>query len=49
MRLGRGEPPDDAARRAKRYVEGAIAAADRLDVGHGHGPLHHFHAAGIAP
>ena len=22
----------------------AIAAADRLSVGHGHGPTHHFHA-----
>ena len=33
----------EAARRAKAYVGGAIAAADRLDVGHGHGPTHHFH------
>lgn len=47
--LGRGEPPDEAAHRAKRYVAGAIAAADRLDVGHGHGPLLHFHSAGAAP
>ncbi|MBE3638653.1 bifunctional hydroxymethylpyrimidine kinase/phosphomethylpyrimidine kinase [Mangrovicoccus algicola] len=29
---------------AKTYVAGAIAAADRLSVGHGHGPTHHFHA-----
>lgn len=42
-RLGRGEPVADAARGAKRYVAGAIAAADALDVGAGHGPLHHFH------
>jgi hydroxymethylpyrimidine/phosphomethylpyrimidine kinase len=29
---------------AKDYVTRALQAADRLDVGHGHGPLHHFHA-----
>jgi len=28
---------------AKRYVSAAIAAADTLAVGHGHGPLQHFH------
>lgn len=31
-----------AAREAGDYVAGAIAAADRLEVGGGHGPLHHF-------
>jgi hydroxymethylpyrimidine/phosphomethylpyrimidine kinase len=31
-------------REAKAYMTAAIAAADRLDVGGGHGPLHHFHA-----
>jgi hydroxymethylpyrimidine/phosphomethylpyrimidine kinase len=30
-------------RAAKDYVTAAIAAADRLGVGHGHGPVHHFH------
>jgi hydroxymethylpyrimidine/phosphomethylpyrimidine kinase len=29
---------------AKAYVTAAIAAADRLGVGSGHGPTHHFHA-----
>jgi hydroxymethylpyrimidine/phosphomethylpyrimidine kinase len=29
---------------AKEYVTAAIAAADQLDVGGGHGPTHHFHA-----
>lgn len=29
---------------AKAYISGAIAAADQLTVGHGHGPVHHFHA-----
>ncbi|MFS8038000.1 bifunctional hydroxymethylpyrimidine kinase/phosphomethylpyrimidine kinase [Xanthobacter sp. AM11] len=33
-----------AVARAKDYISGAIAAADRLDVGHGHGPVHHFFA-----
>jgi hydroxymethylpyrimidine/phosphomethylpyrimidine kinase len=33
-----------AARRAKDYLSRAIANADRLEVGHGHGPVHHFHA-----
>jgi hydroxymethylpyrimidine/phosphomethylpyrimidine kinase len=33
-----------AARRAKDYLTRAIASADRLDVGKGHGPVHHFHA-----
>jgi len=33
-----------AARRAKDYLSKAIANADRLDVGKGHGPVHHFHA-----
>jgi hydroxymethylpyrimidine/phosphomethylpyrimidine kinase len=33
-----------AVRQAKAYVLAAIAAADRLRIGHGHGPVHHFHA-----
>jgi hydroxymethylpyrimidine/phosphomethylpyrimidine kinase len=33
-----------AARRAKAYLGAAIAAADGLAIGHGHGPVHHFHA-----
>jgi hydroxymethylpyrimidine/phosphomethylpyrimidine kinase len=33
-----------AVRDAKQYLTAAIAAADQLDVGHGHGPVHHFHA-----
>ena len=28
---------------AKQWLTGAIAAADGLDIGHGHGPVHHFH------
>lgn len=32
-----------AASQAKAYVTKAIAAADQLDVGKGHGPVHHLH------
>ena len=32
-----------AVTRAHAYLQGAIAKADALDVGHGHGPVHHFH------
>ena len=32
-----------AAREAKVYVSDAIAASNRLTVGSGHGPVHHFH------
>jgi hydroxymethylpyrimidine/phosphomethylpyrimidine kinase len=42
--LARGQNLADAVREAKAYVTGAIAAADRLDIGSGHGPVHHFHA-----
>jgi hydroxymethylpyrimidine/phosphomethylpyrimidine kinase len=34
----------DAVAEAKAYVHTAIAAADHLTVGSGHGPTHHFHA-----
>lgn len=42
--LAKGEPLEAAVGQAKAYVSAAIAAAGRLDVGHGHGPIHHFHA-----
>jgi hydroxymethylpyrimidine/phosphomethylpyrimidine kinase len=41
--LARGEPVETAVRHAKAFVSAAIAAADRFSVGHGHGPIHHFH------
>ena len=34
---------EESARLAKAYLHGALAASDELDVGQGHGPLHHFH------
>ncbi len=42
--LAKGLSLDEAARQAKAYVSAAIAAADRLAIGSGRGPLHHFHA-----
>jgi hydroxymethylpyrimidine/phosphomethylpyrimidine kinase len=41
--LAKGESMEAAVRAAKAYITAAIAAADRLGVGHGHGPVHHFH------
>ena len=37
-------PVIEAVRQAKAYLQAALAASDQLDVGRGHGPLHHFHA-----
>jgi hydroxymethylpyrimidine/phosphomethylpyrimidine kinase len=42
--LGQGMAPRDAVRAAKTYITEAIRAADRLRVGGGHGPVHHFHS-----
>ena len=41
--LAKGEDMESVARAAKAWISAAIAAADRLGVGHGHGPVHHFH------
>jgi hydroxymethylpyrimidine/phosphomethylpyrimidine kinase len=42
--LAKGETLEAAVRHAKAYISAAIAKADQLGVGHGHGPIHHFHA-----
>ena len=42
--LAKGQNLADAVRDAKAYVTAAIAAADRLAIGKGHGPVNHFHA-----
>lgn len=42
--LAQGMDMVQAVTRAHAYLQGAIAAADSLKVGHGHGPVHHFHA-----
>lgn len=41
--LAKGEGLETAVRNAKAWISAAIAAADRFSVGHGHGPVHHFH------
>ncbi|MDD1535071.1 MULTISPECIES: bifunctional hydroxymethylpyrimidine kinase/phosphomethylpyrimidine kinase [unclassified Bradyrhizobium] len=41
--LAKGEDLASAVRNAKTWISAAIAAADRFSVGHGHGPIHHFH------
>jgi hydroxymethylpyrimidine/phosphomethylpyrimidine kinase len=42
--LAKGNDLVQSVQEAKAYVTAAIAAADRLGVGSGHGPTHHFHA-----
>lgn len=41
--LGHGVPLRQAVACAKAYISAAIDAATQLSVGHGHGPLNHFH------
>jgi hydroxymethylpyrimidine/phosphomethylpyrimidine kinase len=41
--LALGRPMADAVAGAKDYLTKSIAAADQVPVGHGHGPVHHFH------
>jgi hydroxymethylpyrimidine/phosphomethylpyrimidine kinase len=41
--LAKGLLLEEAVTRAHDYLQGAIAAADDLGVGSGHGPVHHFH------
>jgi hydroxymethylpyrimidine/phosphomethylpyrimidine kinase len=41
--LSKGEGLETAVRNAKAWISAAISAADRFSVGHGHGPIHHFH------
>lgn len=47
--LAKGLDLKTAVRDAKAYVTAAIAAADALRIGHGHGPLHHFHSQWRTP
>ncbi len=41
--LAHGLTLEEAVRRAQSWLHGAIAAADQLKIGSGHGPVHHFH------
>ena len=42
--LAQGLGLEDSVARAHDWLHQAIRHADRLDVGQGHGPVHHFHA-----
>ena len=42
--LAKGLALREAVQEAKRYLTGALKAADQLQIGQGHGPVHHFHA-----
>ncbi len=41
--LARRMPLKAAVRQSHQYLAGAIRSADRLRIGSGHGPVHHFH------
>ena len=43
--LAKGLGLEAAVRGAHGYLNAAIRAAERLAVGHGHGPVHHFHGS----
>jgi hydroxymethylpyrimidine/phosphomethylpyrimidine kinase len=42
--LAKGLDLAEAVRAAKAYVTAALAASERIRIGSGHGPVHHFHA-----
>lgn len=41
--IARGDDVEAAVRHAKEYITGAIRAGAAFRIGHGHGPVHHFH------
>lgn len=42
--LANGRNVTESVTQAKKYITSAIMSADQLNVGSGHGPVHHFHA-----
>jgi hydroxymethylpyrimidine/phosphomethylpyrimidine kinase len=42
--LAKGLPLADAVAAGKDFISAAIGASTQLHIGHGHGPVHHFHA-----
>jgi hydroxymethylpyrimidine/phosphomethylpyrimidine kinase len=42
--LAKGLALREAVRAAKSYLTDALLASDRIKIGSGHGPVHHFHA-----
>ncbi len=47
--LAQGLGLPEAVGRAHGWLQAAIGAADRLEIGTGHGPVHHFHALWPVP
>lgn len=47
--LAKGDSLEQAVTAAHAYLQSAIAQADRLKIGQGHGPVHHFHAQWAKP
>ncbi|GAA6210006.1 bifunctional hydroxymethylpyrimidine kinase/phosphomethylpyrimidine kinase [Cognatishimia sp. WU-CL00825] len=41
--LAKGADLSDAVARAHAWLHKAIVASDQIDIGQGHGPVHHFH------
>ena len=41
--IGKGESLPTAVEKAKEYISGAILAGVEYQIGHGHGPVHHFY------
>lgn len=42
--LAKGMEPDEAVTVAKDYIAAAIKTGAAYSIGHGHGPVHHFHS-----
>ncbi|MDE7401907.1 MAG: bifunctional hydroxymethylpyrimidine kinase/phosphomethylpyrimidine kinase [Muribaculaceae bacterium] len=42
--LAKGNSLSEAARMAKEYIAAAICSGAGYEIGHGHGPVHHFHS-----
>ena len=42
--LARGFGMPEAVGKAKKFIDEALRTGARMKVGHGHGPVHHFHA-----
>ena len=41
--MAKGCGIEEAVRKAKAYINEAIRAGSKYEIGHGHGPVHHFH------
>jgi len=41
--MAKGYKIEEAVREAKTYINEAIRAGSKYNIGNGHGPVHHFH------